>query len=328
MISIEELKIKINRAASRGESFLFVIDYELTKGEFIDNPLNNDDIMWRVGDYTNIKEKKQNEGTFFKYHKTSYSEYCHKFDYVQNQLRKGNSFLANLTIKTPIETDYSLEEIFYRSNSPYALLIKNQFVCFSPETFIKITNNRISSNPMKGTISGEVENAEQVILNDYKESAEHYTIVDFIRSDLSRVSTNITVDKLRYIDKLKTSHGHVLQVSSHISGDLSNDYAYNLADILFQLLPAGSISGAPKQSTLEILKEAEGETRGFYTGIFGYYDGKNLDSAVMIRFIEAESGNLFFRSGGGITINSKCEDEYNEIHEKIYLPFIPASKLI
>lgn len=322
MISIEELKIKINRAASKEESFLFVIDYELTKGEFIDNPIDSKEVMWRAGNHTNVKEKKQGNGTFFKYDKTSYQAYSHKFDYVKDQLKKGNSFLANLTVKTPIETDYSLEEIFYRSNSPYALFLKNQFVCFSPETFVQITDGKISSNPMKGTISGAIENAEQVILNDYKESAEHYTIVDFIRSDLSRVSTNINVDKLRYIDRLKTSHGEVLQVSSHISGDLPNDYTTNLADVLFKLLPAGSISGAPKQSTVEILKKAEGEPRGFYTGIFGYFDGKNLDSAVMIRFIEKEDEKLFFRSGGGITINSRCEEEYNEVHEKIYLPFI------
>ena len=174
---------------------------------------------------------------------------------------------------------------------------------------------------MKGTISANENDAENTILSDYKESAEHFTIVDLIRSDLSRVATNITVDRLRYIDRLKTSKGDILQVSSEISGAILDSYKGRLGDMIFELLPAGSISGAPKQPTVNVIQQAESEPRGFYTGVFGYFDGSELDSAVMIRYIEREEGQMFFRSGGGITINSVCEDEYNEVLAKIYLPF-------
>lgn len=326
MISINELKININEAALRGEAFLFFMDYELTQGEFILNPLENKEILWRVGEHSNTQSPKERKDVFFHRNPISYTSYSEKFNYVKEQLQKGNSFLANLTIKTPISTNYSLEEIFYQSQSLYALCVPNQFVCFSPETFVKIENGKISSNPMKGTISADNENAEQKIMENYKETAEHHTIVDLIRSDLSRVGTNIQVDKFRYIDRLQTSEGDILQVSSQISGDLATNYLENLGDILLKLLPAGSICGAPKESTVKILQAAEKSPRGFYTGVFGYFDGKNLDTAVMIRFIEQTKNHLYFRSGGGITINSNCKEEYEEALKKVYLPFKSVSK--
>jgi para-aminobenzoate synthetase component 1 len=85
-------------------------------------------------------------------------------------------------------------------------------------------------------------------------------------------------------------------------------------------LPAGSVTGAPKAKTVEIIKAAEQEPRGFYTGILGIFDGKQLDSGVMIRFIEKVDGRFFYRSGGGITTQSDCKAEYEEAINKIYVP--------
>jgi len=93
-----------------------------------------------------------------------------------------------------------------------------------------------------------------------------------------------------------------------------------LGEIILKLLPAGSISGAPKKKTVEIIKDIETEKRGYYTGIFGHFDGKNLDSCVMIRFIEKNNDRLYYRSGGGITIYSDPEKEYKELMDKIYVP--------
>jgi para-aminobenzoate synthetase component 1 len=90
--------------------------------------------------------------------------------------------------------------------------------------------------------------------------------------------------------------------------------------MLIRLLPAGSISGAPKRKTVEIIQEAEGEERGFYTGVAGLFDGRNLDSGVLIRYIEKVNGNLFYRSGGGITTQSVKEKEYQEVIDKVYVP--------
>lgn len=318
MISAENIREAMNDAAEKGEPFLFCIDYEMTQGFFIKDPLNERQILWRVGGVTNALSTPPYSGGFFRKHPIPYAEYLQKFEKVQSELRQGNSFLANLTVKTPIETDFSFEEIFHRANSTYALYVPDLFVCFSPETFVTIEGGKIGSNPMKGTISGAVENAEQTILADYKESAEHFTIVDFIRNDLSRVATGVHVERLRYIDRLSTSDGEILQVSSLISGKTTHN---RLGDIVFAMLPAGSVSGAPKQSTLRILAAAEGAERGFYCGVFGYFDGTKLDSAVLIRFIEQKEGKRYFRSGGGITVNSNALDEYKEVIEKIYLPF-------
>ncbi|MFZ1573367.1 MAG: chorismate-binding protein, partial [Candidatus Kapaibacterium sp.] len=96
----------------------------------------------------------------------------------------------------------------------------------------------------------------------------------------------------------------------------------HIGDTLISLLPAGSISGAPKKKTLEIINKVEKYKRGYYTGVFGYFDGVNLESSVMIRFIEKTSKGLIFKSGGGITFLSEAYKEYNELIDKVYVPFI------
>ncbi|MDO5616223.1 MAG: chorismate-binding protein, partial [Cruoricaptor ignavus] len=93
-----------------------------------------------------------------------------------------------------------------------------------------------------------------------------------------------------------------------------------VGSIMKTLLPAGSILGAPKPKTLEIILQAEDFARGYYTGVCGWFDGENLDSCVMIRFIEKENRKLFFKSGGGITHLSRLDEEYQEMKNKIYVP--------
>ena len=323
MKSVEEIKNKINEVASLGQPFLFGFDFELQNGFFIENPMQQNEVLWRTTNYANFDSQPIASHKRFEPRYIDYAIYADKFKVIYDGLYRGDSFLTNLTIKTPIDCDYSLQEILQASNSTYALLMPNDFVCFSPETFVKINaNGTITSYPMKGTIDASIPNAAEIILNDYKESAEHYTIVDLIRSDLSRVATDVHVSNMRYIDHLKTSSGEILQVSSEVKGTLPADYRTKLGDILLELLPAGSISGAPKPMTVNLIEQAEGEPRGYYCGIFGYFDGQELDSAVLIRYIEKEGDQHFFRSGSGITINSDCKYEYDEICHKIYLPFV------
>ncbi len=90
--------------------------------------------------------------------------------------------------------------------------------------------------------------------------------------------------------------------------------------MIFSLLPAGSICGAPKKRTLEIILSVETYERGYYTGVFGYWDGSLLDSAVAIRYIEKSGNKLDFKSGGGITFQSNCDHEYDEMVNKVYVP--------
>jgi para-aminobenzoate synthetase component 1 len=173
---------------------------------------------------------------------------------------------------------------------------------------------------MKGTIDASIPGAADIILRNKKEEAEHITIVDLIRNDLSMVSSNVRVERFRYLDEIRTNHKTLLQVSSEIVGDLPEDYHSRLGDILVTLLPAGSVSGAPKKKTLEIIADAEQEKRGYYTGVVGYFDGENLDSGVMIRFIEQAGKKMYYRSGGGITTQSDAEIEYQEVMDKVYVP--------
>lgn len=250
----------------------------------------------------------------------SQTTYNSQIQHVIANIKQGNSFLVNLTCQTPIELNVDLKELYYNANAKYKLLYKDEFVVFSPETFVTINKGKIASYPMKGTIDAELPNAREIILNNPKEKAEHYTIVDLIRNDLSMVAEQVEVTKFRYIDELQTDRGRLLQVSSEIKGKLSVDWQERLGDIMFTLLPAGSISGAPKPKTLQIISEAENYDRGFYTGIFGVFDGENMDSAVMIRFIEKTATGYVYKSGGGITAFSNPEDEYNEMLKKIYVP--------
>ena len=250
----------------------------------------------------------------------SKEEYRKGFDIVQENLKLGNSYLTNYTCKTEIEINLTLEEIFYLSKAKYKVLYKDQFVFFSPETFIEITDNDIFTHPMKGTIDAAKENAIEVLKNDVKEKAEHYTVVDLLRNDLSMVADDVKVNEFQRIDFLKTNKKNLYAMSSEISGKLKPEFQNKIGSIMKSLLPAGSILGAPKPKTLEIILEAENHDRGFYTGVCGWFDGKNLDSSVMIRFIEKESGKLYFKSGGGITHLSNFADEYQEMKNKIYVP--------
>lgn len=250
----------------------------------------------------------------------SYEEYEPIFRKVQQEMFLGNTYLANLTCKTPVESTWSLEDFFHSSQAKYKILFPGRFVCFSPETFVEVHNGSISTQPMKGTIDADIPNAAEVLKHDPKELAEHYTVVDLLRNDLNRVATHVEVKEFQNISEIRTHRGKILGMSSLIEGRLKVPYSENLGSMLKELLPAGSILGAPKKRTQEIIAEAEGEKRGFYTGIAGYYDGVSLDTCVMIRFIEQEEGKLYFRSGGGITYQSDCLTEYEEMKAKIYVP--------
>jgi para-aminobenzoate synthetase component I len=285
--------------------------------------LESESIFYKINENTNFSFSKSayEKPLYLEKYPISFSEYQHSFGIAHRGLLRGDSFLTNLTKPTPIKINLSLQEIFQRSQAKYQLYFKDKFVLFSPEIFVQIQNDIISSHPMKGTISADIPDAENVILNNKKEFAEHTTIVDLIRNDISIVAEKVWVERFRYISKIHTHEGDLLQVSSEICGQLPQNYQENIGTILTKLLPAGSICGAPKPQTLAIIKEAENYDRGYYTGVFGMFDGQNLDSAVMIRFIEKQAdGSLIFKSGGGITASSDVVSEYQEMINKVYLP--------
>jgi len=214
----------------------------------------------------------------------------------------------------------SLRELFAVSHARYKLLFHDEFLVFSPEIFVQVAGGIIRSFPMKGTIDARIENAAELILRDEKELAEHVTIVDLIRNDLSMVASDVAVERFRYLEKITTFDRELYQVSSGIRGKVTDYYSRHLGDLLVALLPAGSVSGAPKKKTMQIIAEAEGEPRGYYSGVFGIFDGSVLDSGVMIRFIEHQEGRYHYRSGGGITARSEMNKEFQEAIDKIYVP--------
>jgi para-aminobenzoate synthetase component 1 len=181
-------------------------------------------------------------------------------------------------------------------------------------------------HPIAGTrarsLNEKIDNEiSEELLKDPKERAEHATIVDLIRNDVSKVAFPIQVEKYQYIDRVKTHKGELWQMSSKITGQLMPQFARKFGSILQQLLPAGSITGAPKQATMELINKAEQYDRGFYTGIMGKFDGSNFNSGVLIRFIENSKNGMRYKSGGGITVLSDVKKEYEELIQKVYLPF-------
>ncbi|WP_032092432.1 aminodeoxychorismate synthase component I [Necropsobacter rosorum] len=257
-----------------------------------------------------------------------FAAYQRGFRLVQQELQNGNSYLLNLTYPTEIQTNYNLAQLFLHSEAKYKLLFKDQFVCFSPEPFVSIAHNRIYTYPMKGTINADAAQAERQLLDSQKEQREHYTIVDLMRNDLAMVAHNIRVTRFRYVEKINTQNGAILQTSSEICGELAHNWQARIGSLLATLLPAGSISGAPKEKTVQIIRRAEQQKRGYYSGIFGVFSGDGLQSAVAIRFIEQRDKRLYFRSGGGITIQSNVDDEYRELIEKVYVPLSPNQRRI
>lgn len=302
--------------------FFFIIDFLVDQVEICkENELSEKGLLIDFQTFSNTKEQETlHKNTEWKSYPETLESFRKGFDLVQDNIRLGNSYLTNYTRKTRIETNLSLEEIFHHSKAKYKVLFKDFFVFFSPETFVKIIDDKILTYPMKGTIDASVENAAEVLKNDKKEKAEHYTVVDLLRNDLSMVADDVKVDKFQFIDFLKTHQKDLFAMSSEISGNIKPEFKGKIGSIMQKLLPAGSILGAPKPKTLEIILEAEGFDRGFYTGVCGWFDGENLDSCVMIRFIEKEGDELYFKSGGGITHMSKLEDEYQEMKNKIYVP--------
>jgi para-aminobenzoate synthetase component I len=322
LMDFKNWKSKMNEFSSSRTPFFFFISFDKSMG--LVYPLDQlpSFIKFQINDLSSDITKliKGKEDFYFKKSPISYSRYKESFDKVINSINYGDSYLVNLTFPTPIDTNYTLEDIYSISSASYKLLWQDHCVIYSPECFVTIKNGLISSRPMKGTIDQSIPNAIDKLTNDEKEIAEHYTIVDLIRNDLSKVATSVKVKDFRYVEEINTLDLKLLQTSTLIEGVLSDKYKGFYGDLLESLLPAGSISGAPKDKTMAIIKAAEVDDRGFYTGVFGVSDGDFFDSGVAIRYIEKQDDSMIYRSGGGITSMSDPHEEYAELIKKVYVP--------
>jgi len=306
---------KANQLGKDGVPFLIISDY--TKDQVLTIPLSElkeHDIEFSI-------DQKRSPHRTVKFQKkiVQIENYEKKFKKIIDSIKSGYTYVMNLTQPTEIDIDSNLKDIYKYADAKYKIRFKNKFISYSPETFIKIENNQISTFPMKGTLDASTPNGEKSLVNNPKENAEHVMIVDLLRNDLNMVSSKVQVKKFKYIEKIRSGDKELFQMSSEIIGNLGNGWESRIGDILETMLPAGSITGTPKVKTIQLIDEVENYQRGFFTGIFGVFQNGKFDSGVMIRFLENQDGKMIYKSGGGITLDSNLESEYQEMIDKIYL---------
>ncbi|WP_299177181.1 chorismate-binding protein, partial [uncultured Chryseobacterium sp.] len=214
--------------------FFFIIDFLSENVEtFKENEIEKSGLMVDFQSFSNSKTThKLDKKIEWKSFPETLESFKTGFDEVQKNIRLGNSYLVNYTRKTRIETNLSLEEIFYHSKAKYKVFYKDFFVFFSPETFVKLINGKIFTYPMKGTIDAAVENAQDVLKNDKKEKAEHYTVVDLLRNDLSMVADEVKVDQFQHIELIKTQQKNLYAMSSEISGVIKPEFKGKIGSMM------------------------------------------------------------------------------------------------
>lgn len=319
--NLNKIREGMNAYGRNGTPFFFALNFDVTEGILIENPLEQKEILFEIrgkGNKETVGEmRKEYRFEPIPIERETYNE---MFSMVHDALDSGLISVVNLTVKTPLDTDLSLHDVFEKSTSLYQVYVPNRFVCFSPEQFVRIADGKIYTNPMKGTIDASIPDAERLILDSEKERKEHTLVVEMVKEELQVVANDVQIGRFRYVDRIKTATRDILQTSSEVVGTLPSDYLSHLGDIIFKMLPASSILGVPKREAKSVIDAVEPRSRGYYTGVCGYFDGQELNSGVLIRFIEEDGDKKYFRSGGGVTINSDAESEYKEVLNKIYIP--------
>ncbi len=196
----------MNRMGSGGESFVFLISFNAENNIVLPmaEAANSGFLMEMPGVLNHEPEGRSREPLTFTKLPVERERYSEAFSLVKDEILYGNSFLLNLTFPTRVKSNYKLAEIFHGSKAPFKLSLEDELVVFSPERFVRIEGNTISSNPMKGTIDANIPGAHARLTTDRKEDAEHNTIVDLIRNDLSIIAKNVKVRRFKYIDRIRT----------------------------------------------------------------------------------------------------------------------------
>ncbi|KUO78426.1 MAG: anthranilate synthase subunit I [Desulfosporosinus sp. BRH_c37] len=253
------------------------------------------------------------------------NEYCDMVNKAKQYIREGDIFQVVLSNRFEADFEGSLLNA-YRvlrtlNPSPYMFYISGddiEIAGASPETLVKLENGNLSTFPLAGTKPrGKTEEEdlqnEKDLLSDPKELAEHNMLVDLGRNDLGRISSFGTVKIEKYLSIERFSH--VMHIGSTVRGEIRGDK--NALDAVDAVLPAGTLSGAPKIRACEIINELENNKRGIYGGAIGYIDFTgNLDTCIAIRIAFKKNGKIFVRSGAGIVADSVPETEYQECINK------------
>ena len=255
----------------------------------------------------------------------SKEQYCNMVVKAKEYIKEGEIFQVVLSNKIEAEIEGSILDAYrvLRSTnpSPYMFYFYSNDIEISgasPETLVKLENNKLYTFPLAGTRKRGKDEEEDLelekeLLADEKELAEHNMLVDLGRNDIGKISeiNSVKVDKYMSIEKFS----HVMHIGSTVSGTLRSDK--DALDAIDSILPAGTLSGAPKLRACEIINELEGNKRGIYGGAIGYIDFTgNLDMCISIRLAFAKNGKVFVRSGAGIVADSVPENEYEECINK------------
>jgi para-aminobenzoate synthetase/4-amino-4-deoxychorismate lyase len=248
-------------------------------------------------------------------------EYCTRVDRIKDYIRAGDTYQVNFTDSVEGQTSSTVAELFAtlsrRQPVAYSAFLNvdgYQILSFSPELFFRIEHGRIVTRPMKGTMPRGRDWAEDIeaavcLQNDEKNRAEHVMIVDLLRNDLGRICTmgSVQVEDIFSVERYKT----LFQMTSTISGTLRPELGYY--DIFKSMFPSGSITGAPKIRTMQIIRELEERPREVYTGAIGFISpDRSAIFNVAIRTLVLKDGQVRMGVGGGIVADSRPLDEYRE----------------
>lgn len=255
----------------------------------------------------------------------SKEEYCDMVEKAKNYIREGDIFQVVLSNRLSAPFEGSLLNT-YRvlrtiNPSPYMFYFSGtdvEIAGASPETLVKLEDGVLHTFPLAGTRPRgknpeEDAELEKELLADEKELAEHNMLVDLGRNDLGRVSRfgTVRVEKLREVLRFS----HVMHIGSTVRGEIREDK--DALDAVEAVLPAGTLSGAPKIRACQIIGELENNKRGIYGGAIGYIDFTgNMDTCIAIRIAYKKNGKVFVRSGAGIVADSDPEKEYQECLNK------------
>ncbi len=258
--------------------------------------------------------------------KTDKDEYEKAISEIRQQIRQGNTYQVNYTVQLHNRINSNLFELYNRlvieQDAKYNCYIEHDdfaVLSMSPELFFEKNGSKLTTRPMKGTVARGINDAQDFrnkhwLANDSKNRSENMMIVDLLRNDMGRISElgSVTVSKLCDIEQYST----VWQMTSTIESQLKEDLS--LFDIFNALFPCGSITGAPKISTMSIINQLEPSPRGVYCGSIGIclpHDDRAIFN-VAIRTIQVKDDQAIYGVGGGITWDSEWESEYRETCEK------------
>lgn len=251
--------------------------------------------------------------------------YCKMVETAKHYIKEGDIFQIVLSNRLSADFEGSLLDTYrvLRSTnpSPYMFYFSGtdvEVAGASPETLVKLENGILHTFPLAGTrprgkTSMEDEELEKELLSDEKELAEHNMLVDLGRNDLGKISKfgSVKVEKLHSIER----YSHVMHIGSTVRGEIREEF--DALDAISAVLPAGTLSGAPKIRACQLIGELEGNKRGIYGGAIGYIDFTgNMDTCIAIRIAYKKNGKVFVRSGAGIVYDSVPEKEYEECINK------------